>query len=84
MSFPKKYFHSKENRNWIFSSESGKSLFYASYVPIVRHRKIIGKAHPYDPDFKEYFIKRNKINAVKYSDATLKSYKPNWGKCASD
>ncbi|MBL0942257.1 MAG: group II intron reverse transcriptase/maturase [Alphaproteobacteria bacterium] len=63
----KKYFRSQGLRRWIFSvavkdkkgQHSFLDLFTASQTPIRRHVKIKAEANPYDPQFKEYFLKRN-------------------------
>ena len=61
----KKYFTTIGSRNWCFfckvKSSKGKKLYTtvkAADTVIKRHIKIIGKATPYDEDFKDYFIKR--------------------------
>jgi RNA-directed DNA polymerase len=63
----KKYFRSQGLRNWIFyakipTADSSKSPFLdlirASKIPIKRHVKIRGDASPYDPAYREYFVKR--------------------------
>lgn len=54
-------------RNWIFSAKTSSKdsllnyvdLFSASSISIKRHIKIIADATPYDPDYMEYFKKRN-------------------------
>jgi RNA-directed DNA polymerase len=68
----KKYFHSHDARNWVFSAEtlevdqSGarkwKRLISASYIHIQRHVKIKAGANPFDPKWEEYFDDRlNKL-----------------------
>jgi hypothetical protein len=32
-----------------------------SSIPIKRHVKIRGKANPYDPEYVEYFVQRDKL-----------------------
>jgi RNA-directed DNA polymerase len=62
----KKYFKTDGYRNWTFSGtiigQGGQPrqvrLFYAAKVFIRRHRKIIGKANPYDPQWESYFENR--------------------------
>lgn len=62
----KKYFRSQGLRNWIFSTpmvtEKGKMVFLdllaMVHTPIRRHVKIRAEATPYDPQFKDYFLKR--------------------------
>ena len=65
----KKYFRSQGLQNWIYSvgvkNEKGQKsfldLFAAAQIPIRRHVKIKADATPYDPQFKEYFIKRRSL-----------------------
>lgn len=62
----KKYFRSRGNNHWMFHAkiqdEEGKQSFLdlqkASDVTIKWHVKIIARANPYDPAYKEYFEKR--------------------------
>lgn len=62
----KKYFRPIGARQEVFSialkDERGQSrfldLFRAAQVPICRHIKIRAEATPYDPQYKEYFLKR--------------------------
>lgn len=64
-----KYFRSQGMRQWIFSvkvkNRCGKhyflDLFSASQLPIRRHIKIKAKANPYDPQYAEYFSKREHL-----------------------
>jgi retron-type reverse transcriptase len=62
-----KYFMKVGNNNWIFSAGilvpyKGRAklltLLRTSSIPIVRHIKIQSNANPYDPEYKEYFEKR--------------------------
>lgn len=61
-----KYFRRVGKRNWIFAAdvkdETGttclKVLRYAADVKIRRHRKIRREAHPFDPQFNQYFQQR--------------------------
>lgn len=63
----KKYYRNQGLRNWIFTAKIKDKegnfkyldLFYASRVKIKRHVKIRAKAHPFDPQFIEYFQQRN-------------------------
>lgn len=67
----KKYFRSEGLRRWIFSTavkdKEGNStfldLFKAYQIPIRRHVKIRAEATPYDPQFKEYFIQRERFKS---------------------
>jgi hypothetical protein len=40
--------------------ESRILLTLAQHMKIERHVKVRGEASPYDPDFKEYFLKRER------------------------
>lgn len=63
-----KYFRNSRSRQWVFSapvkSRENKSkpfdLFHALDVPIKRHIKIRTCAQPYDPAYRDYFLKRKK------------------------
>lgn len=64
----RKYFTRIGNDNWRFYGETkdkaGKVkriyLKKATSTAIRRHKKIIGQANPFNPKYKEYFIKREK------------------------
>lgn len=63
----KKYFRSQDLRNWIFSTtvknEKGECTFLDLWTmaetPIRRHVKIRASATPYDPEYTDYFLKRD-------------------------
>lgn len=62
----RKYFTHVGNNHWQFhcivkDKEGNRNPLYlkkAAATPIQRHKKILGKANPFDPRFKEYFQKR--------------------------
>ena len=62
------YFKRKGARNWVFNAKYRAKdhqircleLVSAAAIPIKRHIKIIGAAHPFDPKFKEYFESRDR------------------------
>ncbi len=62
----KKYFQTKQDRNWVFSGEVLRPdgsvqqcwLFSAAHMPIKRHTKIRAEANPYDPQWETYFEER--------------------------
>lgn len=62
----RKYFGQVGNRQWVFqgvfTDRAGvrkvSHLFSPTQVPIRRHRKIKGKANPYDPEWEPYFEHR--------------------------
>jgi len=61
-----KYFHTVGGRNWVFFGQiEGRDnqphlidLFDVAGVPIKRHIKIRNTANPYDPQWRDYFEKR--------------------------
>ena len=65
----RKYFCSINGDNWVFNAGSvtqlGRSkvlrLLNANAVPIKRHIKIRAEAIPYDPKYKEYFARRERL-----------------------
>ena len=72
-----RYFHSIGGRTWTFAAVTGapdapgqpiwKRLAYAGDMLIRRHRKIRGKANPFDPRWRSYFAER--------------AYRQRFGKC---
>lgn len=61
----KKYFHHYKNRNWRFLvvlNKNGKEdifpLKLAFETKIMRHKKIVSEANPFDREWKEYFEER--------------------------
>jgi len=69
----KRYFRSKGGRNYVFSTKVINSegnrlsfdLYQANQTPIMRHIKIRAEANPYDPDYFEYFTKREKLGRLR-------------------
>jgi RNA-directed DNA polymerase len=64
----KKYFKSKNNRQWVFSSSDKKQtseLILFDATKIIRHVKIKGLANPYDKDYEDYFKDREWSRLVK-------------------
>ena len=63
-----KYFCNQGNRHWVMTAKFKQSdgpwktfkLFEAAYLPIRRHVKIKGAAHPYEPDYLPYLDQRIK------------------------
>ena len=82
----KRYFRSQGLQHWIFSAagrdEEGNTtfidLFKASNTPIRRHVKIRAEATPYDPQFKEYFLKRKLLRVRKETKINQKGEPPNF------
>jgi RNA-directed DNA polymerase len=46
----KKYWHSKDNRNWIFSTNDNHRLINHAEIPITRQIKVKGDRSPFDGD----------------------------------
>lgn len=70
----RKYFKSQGGRNWVFmdtvkrnGEEKKISLYSASKTLIRRHIKIMGAAHPFDPQFKDYFKRRKTTMNILWS-----------------
>lgn len=65
----KQYFRSQNMRNWIFSAvaknKKGQNIVYelfrAASLPIRRHIKIKAEANLYDPQYTDYFLKRESL-----------------------
>jgi RNA-directed DNA polymerase len=65
-----KYFHTVGGRNWVFFGQiEGRDnqprlidLFDVAGVPIKRHIKVRNTANPYDPQWRDYFKKRQARN----------------------
>ncbi len=68
----KKYFRTHKERQWIFHARVKNKegivqyldLFHATSVKIKRHIKIKAEATPFDPDYKEYFVRRDKFSTL--------------------
>lgn len=74
----KRYFHQCGARAWEFATKSalgltigGTHLVRAAAIPIKRHTKIKGSAHPYDPVWGDYLTcRRAARSSVKLSSAS--------------
>jgi RNA-directed DNA polymerase len=54
----------KKNDNWVFGDKrSGKYLLKFRWFRIIRHELVSGNASPDDPDLREYWWERQKVNA---------------------
>lgn len=68
----RKYFCRRRGRDWWFFGESkdaeGRAckawLYYAVYTPIQRRVKVRGEANPYDPQWEEYFERREGVKML--------------------
>ncbi len=61
----RKYFHTHDQRHWVFSSQTGKydeprtlMLHSATATRIVRHVRVKSDANPFDPAWDFYFAQR--------------------------
>jgi RNA-directed DNA polymerase len=67
-----KYFCRRRGRDWWFFGESRDEdgrpcrawLYHAARTPIRRHVKVRGEANPYDPQWEEYFEKREGVKML--------------------
>lgn len=74
----RKYFTRKDLSNWRFHAmikdkKGNKIPLYlkrASETPIRRHIKIRSNAHPYNPEFKDYFKNRDNMNKIRKVSGT--------------
>ena len=79
----KKYFRTQGMNRWIFSAkmknkkrkDTDLDLFRASQLPIRRHIKIKAEANPHDPEYAEYFLKRES-NRIKMCIMDRECLKP--------
>lgn len=67
-----KYFGTHGNRRWWFFGDANRKgapernwLLHAASIPIVRHLKVKADAHPYDPEWTDYWRKRKTNRARK-------------------
>jgi RNA-directed DNA polymerase len=70
----KRYFHTIASRRWVFACENGKhdlidgpglmKLVNPQDIKIRRHVKVKADANPYDPQWKQYFAGRGKVNVA--------------------
>ena len=51
----KDVFPEDQSRDWIFKGSTGGTLYHASSTPIRRHVKVKSAAHPFDPQWMDYF-----------------------------
>lgn len=72
------YWHRKENRNWVFSTED-KALLRADHIPIVRHTKVRMNANPYFDA--QYFIARKFDHGMKRLSGRFKQVWKNQHGC---
>ncbi|MFO8671898.1 group II intron reverse transcriptase/maturase [Legionella pneumophila serogroup 1] len=83
----RKYFRSKGHQHWVFfattKDSQGKKTYLdlveISKTPIRRHIKIRAAATPYDPEYQEYFDKRQKLRKEnRLFRACKSSWSPWW------
>ena len=88
----RKYWRTIGNRNWVFaadvvSQDGGKTvmaLYSLSATPIVRHRKIKGAYHPYDPNWEMYgetLRQERMLKNMRYRKEWCKLYADQHGLC---
>lgn len=72
------YWHSKESRNWVFSTEDVQ-LISLSYIPIIRHTKVRMDANPYFDT--QYFADRKFQRGMKRLSGRFKQVWKNQKGC---
>ncbi|MQA38814.1 group II intron reverse transcriptase/maturase [Rugamonas aquatica] len=88
-----KYWHSVDARSWVFAAEvydengNGelKELYSLARTPIKRHKKIVGKYHPYDPYWEKYgetLRQERMLDKMRYRKEWVKLYVCQRGMCA--
>ena len=88
----KKYWHSIGNRNWTFAAEISKeneekrylSLEYAANTKIIRFKKIVAEANPFDERWNGYFEARDgerMLNSTKGRQKLLSLWKRQKCRC---
>ena len=73
-----KYFRSSGYRHWQFHANvKGEyiDLLNMAKIHIKRHVKIRGDANPYDPEYKDYFVQRDKRYVYHPEGITMPSYR---------
>jgi RNA-directed DNA polymerase len=76
-------FHPSRRNNWVFGdAASGAYLPKLAWTPIIRHRKVTGRASPDDPALTAYWNQRRGRNQPPLDRSTLRLLKMQHGRCA--
>ena len=76
-------FHPSRRNNWVFGdAASGAYLPLMAWTPIIRHRKVTGRASPDDPALTAYWNQRRGTNQPPLDRSTLRLLKMQHGRCA--
>jgi RNA-directed DNA polymerase len=76
-------FNPSRQNNWVFGdAASGAYLPLMAWTPIIRHRKVTGRASPDDPALTAYWNQRRGRNQPPLDRSTLRLLKRQRGRCA--
>ena len=76
-------FNPSRHNNWVFGdAASGAYLPLMAWTPIIRHRKVTGRASPDDPALTAYWNQRRGTNQPPLDRSTLRLLKMQHGRCA--
>jgi RNA-directed DNA polymerase len=76
-------FNPSRNNHWVFGdAASGAYLPLLAWTPIIRHRKVTGRASPDDPALASYWNQRRGRNQPPLDRSTLRLLKVQHGRCA--
>ena len=76
-------FNPSRQNNWVFGdAASGAYLPRLAWTPIIRHRKVTGRASPDDPALTSYWNQRRGTNQPPLDRSTLRLLKTQHGRCA--
>jgi RNA-directed DNA polymerase len=75
-------FNPSRRNNWVFGdAASGAYLPLMAWTPIIRHRKVTGRASPDDPALTAYWNQRRGTNQPPLDRSTLRLLKMQHGRC---
>ncbi|MGH3285059.1 MAG: group II intron maturase-specific domain-containing protein [Streptosporangiaceae bacterium] len=76
-------FNPSRRNNWVFGDvTSGAYLPLLTWTPIIRHRKVTGRASPDDPALTAYWNQRRGTNQPPLDRSTLRLLRMQHGRCA--
>lgn len=76
-------FNPSRRNKWVFGDvASGAYLPHLAWTPIIRHRKVTGRASPDDPALTSYWNQRRGRNQPPLGRSTLRLLKMQHGRCA--
>jgi RNA-directed DNA polymerase len=76
-------FNPSRHNKWVFGdAASGAYLPHLAWTPIIRHRKVTGRASPDDPALTSYWNQRRARSQPPLDRSTLRLLKTQHGRCA--